>query len=90
MIDGVEECLQVAIHDVTLSASGEGFGVHLSDGMMRAPVGSKPVGAVAEDGLVLRRECLGDGLLDQAIQHRRDAKGAVFPFAFWDLHPPDW
>ena len=71
MIDGVKERLEVAINHVALFAFGEGFFVHLPDGMMRAPSGSKPVGTIIEDGLVLGRECLRDGLLDQAIEHCR-------------------
>lgn len=61
--------------------------MHLHDGMMRAASGPKPVGTLAENGLVARREGLGDGLLDQAIKHRRDAKGAGLSLAFWDLDP---
>ncbi len=68
----------------------EPFFVHLPDGMMRAPSRPKPVGTIIEDGLVLGRECLRDGLLDQAIEHCRDSKGAGLPLAFWDGDPPDW
>ena len=46
MIDGVEECLQAAVHYVALFAFGEGFGVHLLYGMMCTPSGSKPVGTI--------------------------------------------
>ena len=49
-----EEHLQIAINEVALFAFGEGFFVHLPDGVMRAPSRSKPVGAVIEDGLVSR------------------------------------
>jgi hypothetical protein len=58
MIDGVEERLQIAIDHVALFTFGKSFFVHLPDGMMRAPARSKPVGTLAEDGLVLGRECL--------------------------------
>jgi hypothetical protein len=46
------------------------------------------VRTLAEDGLVSGREGLGDGLLDQAIKHHRNAKGAGLPLAFRDLNPP--
>jgi hypothetical protein len=49
-----------SINDMALLPFWESFFVHLRDGMMRAPSGSKPVGAVAEDGLVLGRQCLCD------------------------------
>ena len=58
MIDGVEECFEIAINNVALFPFWKSFCVHLRDGMMRTPSRSKPVGAVAEDGFVLWRKGL--------------------------------
>jgi hypothetical protein len=48
------------------------------------------VGTAAEDSFVLWREGLRDRLLDQAIEHRWNAKGAGLPLAFWDFNSSHW
>lgn len=87
VIDPVEERFQVQVDYPAVA--GPDIGLQLPHGLMRRTVGAKSVAAVVEVGFPLRRDHLGNGLLDETIEHRRDAERALRPVRLRYFHAPD-
>ena len=86
VVDPIEEFLQIEIHHPVV-AFGDVL-LRLGHGLMRRPSRSKPVAVWRERPIPSALEDLHHRLLDEAIQHRRDAKLAHPAVRLGDLDPP--
>jgi hypothetical protein len=85
MVDPVEELRQVHVHHHALARLH--VGPRGLDRVVCPPSGSEPVAVFAEGGVDQGLQHLQQRLLDQPIQHRRDAQLALAPVRFGNHHP---
>jgi hypothetical protein len=83
VIDAIEELLEVDIHDDATARRDEALRGH--DGHVRAAPRAKPVAVFRERRIESGLEHLQDGLLDEAVDHRRDAELSRTPSGLRDL-----
>ncbi len=86
VIDSIEKFLQVEIN-----APAVAFGdvlLRLCHCLMSRPPRSEPIAVIGKRRVPLPLQNLHHRLLDQSIQHRRDAKLAHPSVRFGDFHPP--
>ena len=86
VVDSIEEFLQIEIHHPVV-AVGDVL-LRLGHGLMRRPSRSKPVAVGRKRPIPSALQDLHHRLLDEAIQHRRDAQLAHPAVRLGDLHPP--
>jgi len=87
VVDRVEERLEVAIDH--LAAAFRPAGRHFGHRVMRGVAGPVAVAVFAEIRFKARTQHLRDGLLDHAIQHRRNPQRTLGPVGLVDPHPFD-
>ena len=85
VVHAIKELLQVHIHHHPAARLHVAAG--LSHRVVRAPARAKAMAVVAEGRIDDRLQHLQQRLLDQPIQHRRDAQLALAPVRLGDHHP---
>src|SRR6267143_2671109 len=88
VVDPVEELLQVDVH-YPAPARRNQF-LRPRHRLMRRAARPKPVAARAERPVPFALQHLQHRLLDEAVENRRDAEGALAPTRLGDLDPPYW
>ena len=85
MVDPVEELLQVDIQHN--AAALLHVGLRATYRVMRPPPGPEAIACIREGWIKQRLQDLQQGLLDEPIEHRRDAELALAPAGLWNHHP---
>ena len=86
MVDLIEELLQVDIHDIAVAVGNVGLG--FMQRIVLAPSRSEAEACLREVRLPDGLQALGNGVLNQPIQHGWDAQKAFAAVGFRDFHPP--
>ena len=85
MADGVEERLEITVH--CLGVTGPVRRLDRPHRLMGLFTVTKPVAVRAEVGIEQGREHLGDGLLNDTVQDRRNAQGTQVAVGLGNKHP---
>lgn len=86
MVHVIEERFQIAVHGLGQPVSRRR--PHRPQRVMRAATGTIGVTAVTEPALEHPAQLLGEGLLDDSVQHRRDAQRTLAATFLRDHRPP--
>jgi hypothetical protein len=85
VVDPVEELLQVDIQHN--AAALLHVGLRATYRVMRQPSGPEAIACIREGWIKQRLQDLQRGLLDEPVEHRRDAELALAPAGLWNRHP---
>jgi len=86
VIDPVEELLQVHVHNEATTFLH--VGLRTPHGVVRRPPGPEPVARLREAGVEPRLQHLQQELLDEAVEHRRDAEHSLAAAGLRNRDPP--
>jgi hypothetical protein len=85
VVDPVEELLQIDVHHK--AAAFLHRGLRAKHGVVRTPSGPEAVACIREGRIEQRLQDLQQGLLDEPVEHRRNAELALASAGLGDRHP---